>query len=1096
MLTLFLAEAGIERLTSLRRAVCSGEELPVAAARDFLQRLPGCRLDNLYGPTESAIDVSYWQCTPDRLAGRDRVPIGAPIQNVELYVLDRAGHPVPRGIAGELYIGGVGLATGYLNRPELTAERFVDSPFGRLYRTGDLARWNRDGDDAELDYLGRIDFQVKLRGQRIELGEIEQVLRGQPGVSDAVVVVHDFGPSAAPDKRLVAYVTGAADDLRDALKAQLPDYMVPSSFTVLDEFPLSPNGKLDRAALPEPQSTRTTSTLVEPRTDIERVLAGIWCELIGLEQVGIEDDFFDLGGHSLLATQVVARLRPHLPGGKQVGVMDVFTHRTIRELAAMITSEEPQGPRQLLYRLTKPVATALVNYVCVPYGGGSAAAYQPVADALPAGHSLYALAIPGHDVGLDEVSLPFDELAHRCVAEVLERVDGPLVLYGHCGVGGALIIEVARQLEAAGRSLEAVYAGAIFPFAKPRGTFGRLAAALEKMESNRGHANWLRSHGVAMDELDPEQADRIISNMRHDSKSAEHFFTNLLDRQVTKLNAPVISVVGQRDPVTDYWQERYREWGFITDTTAVVVLEEAGHFFLKYRADELVEILTRTHPALGDGARELTQDARGEDARWWLHELHRADDPGPRPDGRQPATPSMRRYLTVASGQILSLFGTSLTRWAFPVWVYLQTGSVFSFGLMAGLMLLPGIVVAPFAGAIIDRVDRRQVLITASITAGSIELFLAGYLMLDYRPLWPVFALIMALSGALAFQRIGYQSAIPQLAPKRYLGHINGVDQMINGTAELAMPMLAAALVSVIDLQGILIVDICSYLFAVSILMAVRFPQVMGWRPREPLLTQIANGFRFSWRSKGFRSLLIYFSLTNLCIGPTIVAITPLVLSFSTVGRMGQVSLACALGIVVGGAIIATWGGPKRRRVLGVLAATVITALSAVLAGLHQSLPIIMAGGFGMELGLALENGIYQTMVQVKVPQRYHGRVFATNQLIAWSTLPISYALIAPYSISLANSMLGEHGVLAHNVGAVIGTGPGRGIGLTISFYGLVMLVIALVALRVRPIARFDDETPDALPDDLVGAQVVSERVGSASGPAPTERVLAEAGAS
>ncbi|KTT62533.1 peptide synthase, partial [Pseudomonas oryzihabitans] len=303
MLAAFLAQDDLSGCASLTRIVCSGEALPAELAQEVRRRLPQAALYNLYGPTEAAIDVTHWTCQPeDRLA----VPIGRPIANLQIHILDERLNPQPIGVAGELYIGGIGLARGYLGRPGLTAERFVPDPFtpgGRLYRSGDLARWR---DDGALDYLGRLDHQVKLRGLRLELGEIEAALRELAGVSEAAVLLRQ----SATGPQLVGYlVTPSLDEaaLRQALLARLPDFMVPSHLLALDQLPLTPNGKLDRKALPEPEITQQTYRAPEP--GIETELAALWAELLQVERVGRDDDFFALGGHSLLALQVVARLR-------------------------------------------------------------------------------------------------------------------------------------------------------------------------------------------------------------------------------------------------------------------------------------------------------------------------------------------------------------------------------------------------------------------------------------------------------------------------------------------------------------------------------------------------------------------------------------------------------------------------------------------------------------------------------------------------------------------------------------------------------------------------------------------------------------------
>ncbi|WBC08628.1 non-ribosomal peptide synthetase/MFS transporter [Micromonospora sp. WMMA1947] len=1084
MLTVFLAEDGVEAATALRRVICSGEELPPASAADFTSRLPWCGLHNLYGPTEAAIDVTAWACEPDRLAQVTSVPIGAPIANLRLHVLDPSGAQCPVGVAGELHIGGVGLARGYHRRPALTAEKFVPDPFSaepgaRLYRTGDLARWVVGPDGAGvIEFLGRIDHQVKLRGLRIELGEIESALRDQPGVTEATVIVREDSPG---DKRLTAYLVGEAEHaaLKTALKDTLPEYMVPAAFVTLDALPLTPNGKLDRKALPAPVVTREASVeLVEPRDDTERALAAIWSEVLGVDTLGIDDDFFDLGGHSMLATQVVARIRKAELGGRAVGVMDLFQQRTIRDLAAFISGDAAQeGPRRLLYELTKPIPAGkrVLTYVCVPYGGGSAIVYQPLADALPAGYGLWSLAIPGHDVGLSEDALPFDELTSRVADEILERVEGPIALYGHCGVGSAILADVARKVEAAGRDLEAVYIGAMFPFARPKGVIAALRDRLERLSSNRHSASWLKSMGVDTDELEPEQADRIISNMRADSRASEEYFTRLLDQQAAKLRAPIISVVGSEDPVTDYYRERYAEWQFLSDTLGLVVLDQAGHFFLKYRAEELAEIVTRVHPAVVAGdVSALTPETRGEDAAWVVADTLRVGE------DRKPTKtvkPSMGRFMAITTGQLISSTGSALTAFALPIWLFNRTGSVANLGLLWALALICGVLMLPVAGALVDRVSRRRIMMTASCFAGSVQLVLATLLWTDNLVLWHIYMLVALSSVAGSFQRIAFQSAVPQLVPKRYLGHAMGITQLSTGVATLLMPAFAAGLLATIELKGILLVDVASYVFAVLTLAVVRFPDALGWRPRERLLVAIANGMRYSWRHRGFRLMLGYFALGNIFLAPALVLITPLVLSFGSPTQVAQVALAEAVGAVLGGVLMSLWGGPRKRRMIGVLIGNMGTAIGCVLIGLDASVAMICVGFCWLAMSMTTAQSIYATIVQVKVPQRFHGRVFSLNQTISWSTLPIGFALLAPGATALFEPMLAPGGALAGSVGAVIGTGPGRGIGFAYICFGVALILITLGGFSIRLLRRFDIEVEDSLPDDLIGAQEREKRL-------------------
>ncbi|MGK8202565.1 amino acid adenylation domain-containing protein [Burkholderia cenocepacia] len=314
---------------SVRLIVASGEALAPELVAKLARLLPNATLVNLYGPTEAAIDVSHWTCGPHD-AHAAAVPIGHPIANLQLHVLDAAWQPVPAGATGELYLAGAGLARGYLGRPALTAERFVPDPFvpgARMYRTGDLARRRAD---SALDYLGRVDTQVKLRGQRIEPGEIEALLRAAPGVHDAVVIVRD--------EQLIGYVArgdaGPLDRaaLLDALRAQLPAYMVPSQLIELDALPVTPNGKCDRHALPAP--VRNTAAAAELATDTERALAAIWQRVLHVDAIGRDDDFFLLGGHSLLATHAHAQANLHW--GLALPLRTLFDTRTLARCAAAI----------------------------------------------------------------------------------------------------------------------------------------------------------------------------------------------------------------------------------------------------------------------------------------------------------------------------------------------------------------------------------------------------------------------------------------------------------------------------------------------------------------------------------------------------------------------------------------------------------------------------------------------------------------------------------------------------------------------------------------------------------------------------------------
>ncbi|MFY0563639.1 amino acid adenylation domain-containing protein [Archangium lansingense] len=370
MLQAFLEEPDVGRCTSLRRVVCSGEALPKELEARCLQRLPGAGLHNLYGPTEAAVDVTFHECEPTD--GKRSVPIGRPVANTSIRVLDVHLRPVPVGVSGELYIGGVQVGRGYLARPELTAERFIPDPFSdepgaRLYRTGDVARWLPDG---ELEYLGRNDFQVKVRGLRIELGEIESALERHEAVQQAVVLAREDIPG---DKRLVAYVVpistkppapptsplppgegrgeGAAvpsldlTELRAILHQRLPEYMVPTALVSLESLPLTPSGKVDRKALPAPDGTHLQrGPYVAPRNETEQTLATLWAQVLHVDPVGVHDNFFSLGGDSLLGLRVVSLARQ---AGLDLTIRQLLQFQTVAGLAAAVGTLQQRGDEPL-----------------------------------------------------------------------------------------------------------------------------------------------------------------------------------------------------------------------------------------------------------------------------------------------------------------------------------------------------------------------------------------------------------------------------------------------------------------------------------------------------------------------------------------------------------------------------------------------------------------------------------------------------------------------------------------------------------------------------------------------------------------------------
>ncbi len=439
------------RALSLKRLLVGVEPIGERLLASIMDGVPGLAIINGYGPTETTICSTLFDVRPE--AARDRnVPIGKPVQNSRLYILDPFLRPVPIGVRGEIYIGGEGLASGYFNRPELTNERFVPDPFdaergGRLYKTGDTARFLVDGN---IEFIGRIDYQVKVRGFRVEPGEIEAVLSKHQWVRDSVVIAKS---DRTGTKRLVAYVVtnkekdGSVSALRSFLKDALPDYMVPSSFVPMDAFPLTPNGKLDREALPEPEVSRADlrSAYVSPRDEVEIQLTHIWEKVIGIKPIGITDSFFDLGGHSLLAVRLFAEITRVF--GTSIPLAAIFQSPTIAGIASMIRGGGIAQSGESLVPI-QPKGTKPPLFFVHAYGGG-VFFYRDLSDSLGADQPFYGL----QAVGLDGKRPPHTrvvDMAARYIEEIKKvQPDGPYFLGGRC-LGAYVAFEMANQLRARG----------------------------------------------------------------------------------------------------------------------------------------------------------------------------------------------------------------------------------------------------------------------------------------------------------------------------------------------------------------------------------------------------------------------------------------------------------------------------------------------------------------------------------------------------------------------------------------------------------------------------------------------------------------------
>ncbi|WP_233518476.1 non-ribosomal peptide synthetase [Streptomyces corynorhini] len=497
MLQVFLSEADAGSCGSLRLVFASGEALPRETVNAFGSALPGARLHNLYGPTEAAVDVTYHACVP---GAPGPVPIGGPVWNTRLYVLDAALQPCPPGVAGELYLAGRQLADGYLNRPELTACRFVADPFGppggRMYRTGDLARWTGRG---EVEYLGRTDHQVKLRGQRIELGEIETALAALDGVDGACAVVREDRPG---EQRLVGYVTGRADPaaLRAALAPVLPEHMVPSAVVALDAFPLGPSGKLERRELPAPVFTGGGGAR-RPSGPREEALTRLFAQVLEAERVGPDDAFFDLGGTSLLAVRLVARVREEF--GTELTIGSLFEAPTPAALAARLDSTGPAASDALGVVLPLRAGGERPALFAIHPAGGIAWCYAGLAARLGRDQPVYGVQARGL-TGDEALPRTLHEEAADYVRQIRAvRPHGPYRLLGW-SVGGVLAHTVAVLLQEAGEKVELLALLDAFPAEQWR----------ERPAPEEGDALTAVLRMAGFDRTDENTPDDVVATLR------------------------------------------------------------------------------------------------------------------------------------------------------------------------------------------------------------------------------------------------------------------------------------------------------------------------------------------------------------------------------------------------------------------------------------------------------------------------------------------------------------------------------------------------------------------------------------------------------
>jgi amino acid adenylation domain-containing protein len=581
-------------LPDLRCVSVTGEALKKELTQRWFASHPGIKLVNAYGLTETSDDTNHE--VMDRVPDSDRVPLGRPINNVQIQVVDDHLALVPLGAPGEIVFSGVCVGRGYVNDPERTRAAFLTDPEGlRRYRSGDHGRWRPDG---KLEFLGRRDSQLKIRGFRIELGEIENTLLRLPGVRDGAVVVAE---RADHSKHLVAFFSSPQPLDIDAVKHQLgeslPEYMVPSAFHWREHLPLTANGKIDKKALTAlaAQLSAAEDRYDAPTTSTERRLAAAFAAVLGIpqEQLGRRDHFFDLGGTSLSAVKLALTLN------RAVSLKEVTRHPVLADLAGVVDGRSDRRSEllQALSETNGPGSNGAESngvqagaLVCFPYAGGNAVNFQPMAQALRgSGLAVYAVELPGHDVAATSESFAsLAQVVDRVVAEITARGLREVLLWGHSS-GAALAVETASRLQRTETNVRRIFLGAQLLGAPA----DRRAAVTELGERSNAEISARLSADsgyTELGELDAERAEHVAAAYRHDYVSANRYFAESLDNPPSeRLAAPVTVVVAADDVATAEFHVRHRDWELLAQDVELHELADGGHYFPRTRPAEAAQ---------------------------------------------------------------------------------------------------------------------------------------------------------------------------------------------------------------------------------------------------------------------------------------------------------------------------------------------------------------------------------------------------------------------------------------------------------------------------------------------------------------------------
>jgi surfactin synthase thioesterase subunit/MFS family permease len=873
---------------------------------------------------------------------------------------------------------------------------------------------------------------------------------------------------------LVAYWVAArstaiptSQALRDHAHSQLPLYMAPSAYIRLDSMPLTVNGKLDSRALPKPDTGTEHDERTPARHELDERIITIWQDTLGVECIGIDDDFFHLGGDSLTVMRVIRHIDPRLR------VVTLFQNPTIRQLSDAITNSDDRD-NGLLCRISPPTSSPpAATIVAVPYGGGSAASYRELATALPDEYPLYAVDIPGHDFADATQPLePFDTVVQRVVAEIRDKIDGPVLVYGHC-VGSAMATAITYGTHEHGAEVLGAALGGAYPSPYLPGRLAQRWAQLfpsDRWKSDRAYRERLSMVGGFSDAIDPAEQEFIVRALRHDSRGADAYFSEHCDGRSQQRRLPALCVVGEYDRLTEFHTERHHEWNMLYTHTDLAVVPHAGHYFLKHQPDQLAATLVgwinRRRDALAAPADTLSGN---------VSQPTSYDTPLPAPPTADSGTvvirSSLRDFLLVCVGQLLTMTGTRISAFGLGVWTYTLTGQATLFSLTLACAVLPGLLVLPFAGAAVDRWDRRGVMIVGDVIGGAgIALCLAMYALGGLAP-WHTYLAAAAGSIATNFQQPAFLAATAQLVPKQYLARINGLLQGLIATSQAAGPLLGAALVFATGVGWMLTIDVITTLVSITFLLVVAFPDTLFRKREESMWKEISGGFRYIARRPGLVAINGYFLVYNLFLGFAIALIPLMILSFGSAGTLSLAGALEGIGGIIGGLAMGLWGG-FARRATGMIGFGILTGIGMIIAGLYPAPVFPILGVTAVGASIALLNGHWRTLIQNKVGMELQGRIITTNRMVANLSEPVGVLCAGWLADMWFEPAVHSGGWLGHTIRSIFGQSGEHGIALMLMVFGVAEALLAIIGLRWRVLRYIEDVLPDA----VLGATVTWDR--------------------